>query len=299
MTGGLSESPRRISHSPLEAAVAHAHDRVMTMSFKVLRNGAGSIPPPPFSRIGPDAFMAHDTAEGPWTPGFCHGGAPAGLIVHAADEVRTAGEMAVARVTVDLMRPVPVGELKVDARIAREGKKLQLVDVEIRAVDALVARGSVLRLRREEQPEVLTIPTADFAGPELGTLTGPPSGVGFSQLFDMRAVAGSFDALGPAAVWLRMSGPLVADERMSAATLAAASADFASGIAGVLPFDTWSYPSTDLTVSLAREPVGPWLLVDAECWAGAEGRGVTHARLGDALGWFGRSMQTTIFERRC
>src|SRR5207237_702927 len=75
MNKGLSGSPRRKSHSPLEPSSAHAHDDVV------------SIPPPPFSRIGPDTFIAFDTAEGPWTPGFCHGGAPAGLIVHAADAV--------------------------------------------------------------------------------------------------------------------------------------------------------------------------------------------------------------------
>jgi acyl-coenzyme A thioesterase PaaI-like protein len=242
--------------------------------------------------------MAHDAAEGPWTPGFCHGGAPAALIVHAAGEVRAPGEMGIARVTVDLMRPVPIGELIVDTRIAREGKKVQLVDVEIRAADALVARGAVLKMRREEQRDAPAIPAADFAGPEQGVRTRPPIGVGFSQLFDMRSVAGSFETLGPAAVWFRMSGTLVADESMSVAALATASADFANGVASALPFDTWSYPSTDLTVSFAREPIGPWILVDAECWGGFEGRGVAHARLGDALGWFGRSTQTIIFERR-
>lgn len=242
--------------------------------------------------------MAHDTSEGPWTAGFCHGGAPAALIVHAAGEVRAPGEMAVARVTVDLMRPVPIGGLVVETRIAREGRRVQLLDIEILAAGALVARGAVLKLRREEQRDAQVIPAADFAGPEQCARTRPPTGVGFSQLFDMRSAAGSFEVLGPAAVWLRMSGPLVDEERVSGPTLATASADFANGIASVFPFDTWSYPSTDLTVSFAREPVGPWILVDAECWAGCEGRGITHARLADKLGWFGRSMQTTIFERR-
>jgi len=273
-------------------------DRIVSMSLKVSRDGDPSISLPPFSRLRPDTFMAHDAAAGPWAPGFCHGGAPAALIVHAAGEVYAPGEMGIARVTVDLMRPVPLGELIVDTRIVREGKKVQLVDVEIRAADALVARGAVLKMRREEQRDAPAIPAAGFAGPERAERTRPPTGVGFSQLFDMRSVAGRFETLGPATVWFRMSGPLVADERMSATALAVASADFANGIASVLPFDTWSYPSTDLTVSFAREPVGPWILVDAECWAGSESRGLTHARLGDALGWFGRSMQTMIFERR-
>jgi acyl-coenzyme A thioesterase PaaI-like protein len=206
--------------------------------------------------------------------------------------------MGVARVTVDLMRPVPTGELVVGTRIVREGKKVQLIDVEIRAGDLQVARASVLRLRWEDQHAVAETPPIELPGARSGTPTHPPTGVGFSQLFDMKAVEGSFEALGPAAVWFRMDAALVADEDTLPAARAVACADFANGIASVLPFDAWSYPSTDLTVSFIREPVGRDILVDAECWAGPDGRGITQARLGDALGWFGRSMQTTIFERR-
>lgn len=113
----------------------------------------------------------------------------------------------------------------------------------------------------------------------------------------MRKIGGSFDTLGPGSVWFGLDGDLVAGERTSGTMRAVASADFANGVASVLPFDRWSYPSTDLTVALFREPIGAWILVDAECWAGAEGRGVTHARLGYEGGWFGHSVQTTLIER--
>jgi len=253
---------------------------------------------PPFERLRVGAFVAHASAQGPWSPGFCHGGGPAALIVHAASGLPTPTEMAIARVTVDLMRPVPTGELAVETRIARQGKKLQLIDVEIRAAGTLVVRGQVLRLRREEQPDATALPTADYAGPARGLPTQPPTGVGFSRLFEMRKIDGSFDTLGPGSVWFGLHGDLVANEPTSGAMRAIATADFANGVASVVPFDRWSYPNTDLTLALIREPIGRWILVDAECWAGGEGRGVTYARLGDEQGWFGRSMQTTIFERR-
>jgi acyl-coenzyme A thioesterase PaaI-like protein len=218
--------------------------------------------------------------------------------VHAADVLPAPAEMGVARVTVDLMRAVPTAELGVDARVVREGRKLQLIDVEVCAGATLVARGSVLRIRREDQPDVADGPGLALPGPEAGVRTHAPSRVGFSRLFDMRAVSGSFEALGPSAIWFRMNAPLVSEQKVSPFAGAVACADFANGIANVVPFEDWSYPSTDLSVSFTREPVGPAILVDAECWAAGEGRGITHARLGDQQGWFGRSIQTTIFERR-
>jgi hypothetical protein len=219
------------------------------------------------------------------------------LIVHAAGGVPTPTDMSIARVTVDLLRPVPVGELIVEARIVREGKKLQLIDVDVSAAGKVAARGQVLRLRRDEQPEATAFPISEFPGPEHGLPTQPPTGVGFSRLFEMRKIGGSFDTLGPGSVWFGLQGELVANEPTSGTMRAVASADFANGVGSVLPFNRWSYPTTDLTVALIREPIGAWILVDAECWAGGEGRGVTHARLGDERGWFGRAMQTTIFER--
>lgn len=284
--------------SPLEDGNGAAQtDRVDTKENSSPLQDRTSLPEP-FSRIRTSTFLAGSTAEGPWSPKVCHGGGPSALIAQVAEAVPAAAEMCVARVTVDLMRPVPTGELDVEARVLREGKKLQLVDVKVSAAGVVVTRGSVLRLRREDQDLGQVLPQLNFPSADKGAPTRPPTGVGFSQLFEMRAAAGSFEALGPAAIWFNMTRPLIAGESTSPCARSVACADFANGIASVLPFSSWSYPSTDLTVSFIREPVGAEILVDAECWAGGQGRGITHARLGDALGWFGRSMQTAIFERR-
>ena len=47
-------------------------------------------------------------AGGPWDPRLQHGSAPSALICWAVERLPSAVPMRVARLTVDLMRPVPV-----------------------------------------------------------------------------------------------------------------------------------------------------------------------------------------------
>ena len=47
-----------------------------------------------------------------------------------------------------------------------------------------------------------------------------------------------------------------------------------------------------------REPVGEWILLDAETWVGPDSVGIAAARLADTRGYFGRAVQSVIFEKR-
>jgi len=51
-------------------------------------------------------------------------------------------------------------------------------------------------------------------------------------------------------------------------------------------------------VSMTREPVGEWILLDAESWIGPDGAGLAMARLADGSGYFGRSVQSLVVEKR-
>ena len=75
-------------------------------------------------------------------------------------------------------------------------------------------------------------------------------------------------------------------------------ADFCNGASAVLDFSAWTFLNGDLTVSLARDPVGDWVLLDAETWLGPEGGGLACARLADRSGYFGRAVQTILVEPR-
>jgi hypothetical protein len=247
----------------------------------------------------PAEFIAIEGAAGPWSPDTCHGGAPAALLVQVAEGMAAPAPMSVARVTMDLLRRVPLGPLRVESRVVREGKKIQLLALELGANGVEVARATVLRMRREPEtvPDPVSSLTTPFPGPDAGWVTTGATG-GFAGLFTMRAVRGGFEHKGPGSVWFRMDAPLVAGMATRPAARAVAAADFANGVASVLSFDQWLFPSTDLTAALLRQPEGDWVLVDAESWIGAEGRSLGQIRLGDEHGWFGSATQTSLLEAR-
>src|SRR6202012_5888882 len=108
-------------------------------------------------------------AAGPWDPRMQHGSAPAGLAVWAPESIPTSVPMRVARVTVDLMRPVPLAPLTLETEVLREGRKIQLCAVRLRAGGVLTVSATVLKVKLTAE----TMPP-DVGGPEV-TLPGPDS----------------------------------------------------------------------------------------------------------------------------
>ena len=78
-----------------------------------------------------------------------HGSAPASLVVWAAEAIPTPVPMHIARVTIDLMRPVPVAPLTLETEVLREGRKIQLCAVRLRAGDAVVVGATVLKIKTQ------------------------------------------------------------------------------------------------------------------------------------------------------
>jgi hypothetical protein len=241
-------------------------------------------------------------AGGPWEPGLQHGAAPSALICWAVERLPAPVPMRVARLTVDLMRPVPVAPLNVSTEILREGRKIQLVAVQLLADGKEVVRATALRIRKQtealpvESPyPALDLPLADGA-PD--AMAGAMSNTPFLSGLMARNVKGAFGSAGPAAIWFNATRPIVDGSAISPLMRAAITADFCNGTSSILDFRRWTFINGDLTLSLAREPVGDWILLDAETWAGPDSIGIAAARLADCHGYFGRAVQSLLFERR-
>jgi hypothetical protein len=241
-------------------------------------------------------------AGGPWDVTMQHGGAPASLVAWAAERVPTATPMEIARVTLDLLRPVPVAPLEMRTEVVREGRKIQLVAIRLLAGGVEVVRASVLKIRRAdfELPREAVLPPLMLPHPdecrpadEIADSVNP-----FLAGVEMRVAKGGFREPGPAAVWFRPKRPIVAGEAISPVMRAAVAADVCNGIAAVLDFGKWTFLNGDLTVNFARRPVGEWILVDAESWTGPRGAGVAFAGLADREGYFGRAVQSIVVDRR-
>jgi len=254
------------------------------------------------SRVEAASVQTSAFAGGPWDPKLQHGAAPASLICWAVERLPSSVPMRVARLTVDLMRPVPVAPLELDVEVLREGRKIQLVAVRLLANGTEVVRATALRIRREERtlPNPASTPPHDMRGPE--TLRDPmTAGMGqtpFLSAISMRIARGSFQLPGPAAVWYRADRPIVEGAPISPLMRAAIAADFCNGTSSVLDFRHWTFINGDLTISLARLPIGEWILLDAETWAGPDSIGIAAARLADRDGYFGRAVQSLLFEKR-
>jgi hypothetical protein len=69
-------------------------------------------------------------------------------------------------------------------------------------------------------------------------------------------------------------------------------------VSRVLDFETHTFINPDLTVSLARVPVGEWIGLDAVSRLSADGYGHAESQIFDKLGPVGRAMQSLIVEER-
>src|SRR5437588_1960231 len=78
--------------------------------------------------VGQDGrFMATELARGPWDVNAQHGGAPAALLTREFERQPAADSLEIARVTYELLRPVPLGELTVSSEVIRPGRREQLL----------------------------------------------------------------------------------------------------------------------------------------------------------------------------
>jgi acyl-Coa thioesterase superfamily protein/acyl-CoA thioesterase superfamily protein len=240
-------------------------------------------------------------AAGPWDPRMQHGSAPAALCVWAAEVIPAPVEMRIARVTVDLMRPVPLAALTLHTEVLRTGRKIQLCAVRLLADGVVVVAASVLKVRRRPMPlpsDIAELPVV-LPGPD----QSPEDPAQFSNSpfvtgMQLRAARGTFGVPGPGAIWYRVVRPLVEGFGVSQTMRAVVAADFCNGTSAALDFRQWIFLNADLTVSMAREPVGEWVLLDAETWIGPEGTGLSMARLADERGYFGRAVESLVVEKR-
>lgn len=230
-----------------------------------------------------------------------HGGAPSALVAWAAECIPVNDPMRIARVTVELLRPVPVAPLTIETEVLRQGRKIQLSLVRLKADGVEVCRGQVLKIRTlAADPSAEHLPPLDAPPPEDCPPSGPRAGAqnAFGGAFDMRRVHGGFEEPGPGTWWFNQHRPLVTGEAISPAVRAMAVADFSNGISSVLSFDRWTFLNGDLTVNFARAPRGLWILSKAESWIAADGAGLAMTRLADRHGYFGTATQSLVVDRR-
>lgn len=211
-----------------------------------------------------------------------------------------------ARMTVELIKPVPVSALS--ARIeTHPARSTTRVTVDLRADEVLVARAHALLLRGQPlalpadlpgwSPSRLLPSPADCDTPM--RIPGLPEGVAFhASAVESRVAQGDAGQPGPAAAWFRLKLPLVQGCPTSPAMRVAAAADFGNGLSWVLPMDGFVFANADLSVHLHRPPEGEWIGLMARTQVDGSGAGTTLSQLYDLHGPIGVAIQTLVLRSR-
>jgi hypothetical protein len=254
-----------------------------------------------FERDG-DRYIPTPLTRGPWDPRAMHGGAPSALFAHACEMHDPGPAGFVARVTVELLRPVPLVPLTLHARTIRPGRKVQWLEAALLDGDEReVARATVLRLRTAEVDTTGSVGIVADAPPGLAEAGDPPpffgtGDIGYWSANDVRIARGNWMEPGPGVAWLRLRCPVVAGEEVSPCSRVAAAADFGSGVGNPLRYTHASGINADITISLHRHPVGEWVCLESGAWVQPHGVGLAETRLHDERGPIGQAAQTLLVE---
>lgn len=259
-------------------------------------------------------FVATELARGPWDPHAQHGGAPAALLMRAFERLPAAEDLLIARVTYELLRPAPIGELEVEAEVVRPGRRVRLLEGVMRTVDGTaVVKARALQVRVADVGSAR--PPADLpaAPPEPAVPPGPehgqehePGGEGFAPPFrpmfapdaiEIRFVSGIFGR-GPSTAWFRQRVPIVAGEEPTPLQRLAAAGDFGNGISAILSWEDHVFINPDLTLYVDRPPAGEWICLQARTTLPAGGVGIAESVIYDAHGRVGRAIQALLVAPR-
>ena len=268
-----------------------------------------------FLPTGPDSFTATAAAQGPWDPNAMHGGPPAALVATllARQAVQLSPTLRLARLSLDFLGGLPLGELTTQVRVLRPGKRVALLEATVSGTDrvALIGRGWFINAAesRGESPAVIggaaagEIPPLAPAPPlpeqtQLQRFFSAEHSFGYGHANEWRFTSGGFDQLGPGAAWSRARIPLIAGEPLTGLQRLMILADAANGVSGTLDWNHWVFIPPGLTVTLLREPVGEWIHLAARTTLGEDGIALCHGRLSDAQGPVAVVSQPVLVSRR-
>lgn len=250
-------------------------------------------------------FESTELTRGPWSEDSQHGGPPAALLGREIERCDARQGFQVARVTFEILKPVPIAPLEVGAEVLRPGRSVELVEATLSAEGEAAMRARAWRIRTTS----LELGGAPEAAPSDPAPDPPDRGsvpefflsqsvTGYHTAMDFRFVKGAFLEPGPAITWLRMRTPLVGGEEPSPLQRVLVAADTGNGISAMLDPRRYLFINTDLTVHLHRLPRGEWVCLNATTTAELNGIGMTDSAVYDEHGRIGRAAQSLLIGER-
>ena len=206
-----------------------------------------------FEPVDGDRFIPTEAALSPWSDQALHGGPPTMLMAREIERFDSEQEMLVARLTVELLRPVGRVPLTVKARMVRPGRKVQLVEASLWNGEVEVARATALRIRRAAVEVPRTSDALPHPAPEsVPAWSGSWRTGGVYHLLGVEARGPQSAETAPGWAWFRLKLPVVPGEEPSGLLRVCAAADFPNGISYMVDPRRTSFVNPDLTLRPRR-----------------------------------------------
>lgn len=254
-----------------------------------------------------ESFIATELTRGPWDPIAQHAGPPSALLGRAIELMPTRDEvrMRIARITYEVLRPVPIGRLAIRTSVIRPGRRVELDQASLLDAEGReVMRATAWRIRAADVSLAADVPRGrrELVPPPEQAVTAPffPTGyeVGYHSAMEIRFLDGGFLQPGPARVWMRMRHPLVAGEEPSQLQRVLVAADTGNGVSASLDWREFIFINVELSVHLQRYPRGDWVCLDAVTELAEDGIGRSDTAISDRDGPIARASQALLVDRR-
>jgi hypothetical protein len=244
-----------------------------------------------FTQTAPDRFLPTSNAQSHWGEDHLNGPALVALVARTLEETYGLDDFVPARLTVDLFKAARGVETTATTRLVRDGRRVRNSECELIQDGVVVVRAVLVQYRRSSAPRGEEwSPSIDFTPPpendrERPMSIGSDDGGWSSVIADHQNTSRKRT--------FNRGVDVVSGMRNTPFVNAAIAAEGTSlvtnlGSAGV------GYINGDLTVALARLPLGDWIGVQADSHWVADGVGVGTATLFDHAGSFGSGMVTAI-----
>lgn len=241
-----------------------------------------------------DAFVPTSIAKGPWGETIS-GNVLGGLLGFVLDRDFGDPELQPARLTVDLFRPAALAPLTIRTEVIRAGRRIKVVDAQALQSGEVVARASMVLLRRGPAS-----PTGVWTTPiDIPAAPGPEHPLSDASMQLVAHGAGTSSDLsawrhiGPKHIWVHNVTPLVDEQPMTPFTRAAMAGDVVSSLTHFGP-DGLLYINADYTLTLSRLPESPEIGLSALTHYSHAGVATGTAALFDRLGPIGSGIATAL-----
>lgn len=247
-----------------------------------------------FERLSATRFGATASVQGAWNTAEQHIAPALGLLTHTVEQnhlERHPIPLTLSRLAFDILGTLPLDNVEIDTRVIRPGRTIELVEATLTHDDRPAV---ILRAWFQATPDTSTIAGTDL----LPRLADPDqfepweaSAIWPGEFVRTVEVRRRQLSPGRAQFWLRPRIPLLRDERVSTTARAMSILDIANGVTPRRPPTLVAFPNLDTTVHLFQPPRSEWVGYDTTVAFGADGIGLTHSVLYDAISPIGTAQQ--------